>query len=127
MPTPTPEDASKFAEEMWEDIKDEVDGAENSRYLAGVKDIESGNYILMMMVPSSALADAVGPELHRTPNNKKFIAAISEEVLFDKTAEIEREMPDADDEEKNELMAEFLASFMPELFERAASMPELDI
>jgi hypothetical protein len=127
MQAPTPDDASKFAEEMWEDIKDEVDGTENSRYLAGVKDIESGNYILMMMVPPSALVDAVGPELHRTPNNKKFIAAISEEVLFDKTAEIEREMPDADNEEKNELMAEFLASFMPELFERAASMPELDI
>ena len=127
MPAPTPDDASRFAEEMWEDIKDEVDEGKNSRYLAGVKDVESGNYILMMMVPPSALADAMGPELYRTPNNKKFIAAISEEVLFNKTLEIEKEMPDANAEEKNELMAEFLAEFMPELFERAASMPELDI
>lgn len=127
MPAPTPDDASRFAEEMWEDIKDEVDEGKNSRYLAGVKDVESGNYILMMMVPSSALVDAVGPELYRTPNNKKFIAAISEEVLFNKTVEIEKEMPDANDEEKNELMAEFLAEFMPELFERASTMPELDI
>lgn len=127
MHEPTPEEADKFLEQTLEDLMGDVDNPDNSRYLAAVKDVESGNYILFMMVPSSAVSDGVGPELHRTPDKHKFLAAISEDVCFAKAQKIEEEYPDANDGEKNEMMAEFIAAFMPELFERAEKMPALDI
>jgi len=113
--------------QMLEDLDANLEDPSNSRYLAGAKDVQSGNYILIMMVPSSALTDGMGPELWRTPDRYKFLAAISEDVCFAKAAEIEENYPFSDDEKKNELMAEFLAGFMPALFERALTMQPLDI
>jgi len=127
MHNPTPEDAEEFAKQMLEDLDGNPEDPSNSRYLAGAKDVQSGNYILVMMVPSSALTDGMGPELWSTPDKNKFLAAISEDVCFAKAAEIEENYPFSDDEKKNELMAEFLAEFMPALFERALTMEPLDI
>lgn len=124
---PTPEDAEEFAKQMLEDLNGNPEDPSNARYLAGAKDTQSGNYILMMMVPSSALSDGMGPELWGTPDKNKFLAAISEDVCFAKAAEIEENYPLSDGEKKNELMAEFLAEFMPALFERAMEMKPLDI
>lgn len=122
----TPEEVDKFIQQALADIDETSDDKENSRYLAAVQDVESGNYILVMMVPESALSDGVGPDLHTTGDKHKFLAAISENVFFNKAQEIEEEYPDANAEDKNELMAEFIATFMPGLFERANSMKPLD-
>jgi len=113
--------------EMLDELGGDPSSPENARYLAGAKDVQNNNTIVMMMVPTSALTDGMGPDLWRTPDVNKFVAAISEDVCFEKAAEIEGEYPDANDEKKNELMAEFLAAFMPELFERALEMEPLDI
>lgn len=112
----TPEEVDKFIQQALADIDETSDDQENSRYLAAVQDVESGNYILVMMVPESALSDGVGPDLHTTGDKHKFLAAISENVFFNKAQEIEEEYPDANAEDKNELMAEFIATFMPGLF-----------
>lgn len=113
--------------EMLDELGGDPLNPDNARYLAGAKDVENNNIVVLMMVPSSALTDGVGPDLWRTPDAHKFLAAISEDVCFEKAAEIEGEYPDANDEKKNDLMAEFLAAFMPELFERALEMEPLDI
>jgi len=126
MPSPDKENLDKFTEEMLKDLGGDVESAENHRYLAGAKDTESGISILMLMVPVSALTDGVGPDLWRTPDSHKFLAAVSEEECFTKAADIEDNFPDADDAGKNALMAEYLASFMPALFERAYKMKPLN-
>lgn len=127
MQNPSHEDADKFIKEMLDELGGDPLHPDNSRYLAGAKDVANDNLIILMMVPPSALSDGVGPDLWRTPDEHKFLAAISQDVCFKKAEEIEGENPYANDEEKNELMAEFLAAFMPELFERALDMEPLDI
>lgn len=127
MTDPTQEEADKFLKRVMEDLGHDLDNFGETRYLAAVKDLQSDNYILVMIVPPSALSDGVGPDLHRTPDDHRFLAAISQNVFFDKAEKIEEEFPDANEEEKNELMAEFIAEFMPALFERAVEMPALDV
>lgn len=126
MPSPDKDNLDKFTKEMLEDLGGDPESAENHRYLAGAKDTESGISILMLMVPVSALTDGVGPDLWRTPDKHKFLAAMSEEECFTKAADIEDNFPLANDERKNEMMAEYLASFMPALFERASTMKPLN-
>lgn len=127
MQGPTPEELNEFMSQLIEDLGDDWDSVANQRILAACKDVRSDNYMLLMAVPSSALNDTAGPDLWRTPDKKKFLAAFNEEVLFSKAEEIQEENPNYTDEEKNEAMAGFLASFMPALFERALELPELDI
>ena len=130
---PMPEDPAfksmmdRFMKQVEDDVEDEWAATTKSHVLAAVQDVKSNAYIIVMAVPSSAFADGVGPELFATPNKNRFIGGISQDVLYYKAEQIEKENPDSTIEERDDLMAEFISSFMPELLERAASMPELDI
>lgn len=103
----------------------ETDGSPG-RVLAACQDSESDIYLLVMAVPASALMDGVGPELFRTPDEKKFLACLNENMLWEKAQEIIAEQNQESEEKKNSLMAEFIAEQLPPLFERARDMKPLD-
>jgi hypothetical protein len=121
------DDLDRFAQEMMEEIGENPNGPDGLRVLSGARDTLNGITIYMMAVPPSALADGVGPELWATATEKKFYAALSENVLFAKAEEINNIYPEVDAEEKNHLMSNFIAAYMPELFERALLMKPLDL
>ncbi len=120
-----PEKLDTFISEILEELGGDAPTEQNNRVLAACKDVTTDNYLILMAVPASALSDGTGPEVYRTSNEKKFLAAFNEEELFIKAEQILEENPNSTDEEKNELIAEYLAGFMPALFERAAELPEL--
>ena len=117
----------KFIEQSEKDILDEWASPLSSNILAVVQDTNCTSYIMVMAVPPSALDDGMGPALFRTPDKNRFIGGINQDALFYKAEQIEIENPDSTLEERDHMMAEFISSFIPELMERAASMPELDI
>jgi len=125
MNQPPPEEIDKFIKEIERELGTDLSSGEDTRILAACKDVESQNYLILMAVPASALSDRTGPEVYRTSDAHKFIAAFNEEELFSKADEINNEKDFITDAEKNEAMAEYLAGFMPALFERAAELPEL--
>jgi hypothetical protein len=120
-------DLAKFVERVREDMEfGETDGGPN-RIIASCQDVESDIYLLIMAVPRESLSDGVGPELFQTPDEHKFLACLNEEVLWAKADEISEENILYTSQEKNDLMAEFIADFLPPLFERAREMIPLDI
>lgn len=127
MDNPNQEDVDKFIQRMKEDMEyGETDGGPN-RIIASCQDTESDTYLLIMAVPRDALSDGVGPELFRTPDAHKFLACFNEEMLWEKADEIEKEDVFYTSQEKNDLMAEFIANFLPPLFESAREMKPLDM
>lgn len=121
------EEWSEFTKKIEEDMAyGETDGAPG-RVLAACQDTDSDIYLLVMAVPSSALQDGVGPDLFRTPDKRKFLACLNEEVLWEKAKQINEEDEFGETEEKNKKMAEFIAEQLPPLFERAQAMEPLDI
>lgn len=127
MSDPNNEDVARFIQRMQEDMAfGETDGGPN-RILASCQDTESDIYFLIMAVPRQSLSDGVGPEIVRTPDSHKFLACINEEILWEKAEEISNENILYTTQEKNDLMAEFIADFLPPLFERAREMVPLDI
>lgn len=124
---PDDKDVAKFIQRMQEDMDfGQTDGGPN-RILASCQDTESDIYLLIMAVPRESLSDGVGPEIFQTPDEHKFLACINEEILWDKAEEISNENILYTSQEKNDLMAEFIAEFLPPLFERAREMVPLDI
>ena len=127
MHDPREEDVARFIQRMKEDMEyGETDSGPN-RILASCQDTESDIYLLVMAVPKEALTDHVGPDIWRTPDEKKFLACFNEETLWEKAEEIDNENTLYTNQEKNDLMAEFIAEFLPALFEQAREMKPLDI
>ena len=117
----------EFTKRVEEDMAyGDTDGSPG-RVLAACQDSETDIYLLVMAVPTSALMDGVGPELFRTPDKKKFLACLNEEMLWEKAQEIIAEQNEEPEEKKNSLMAQFIAEQLPPLFERAREMEPLDI
>jgi hypothetical protein len=123
------QDSSSEFEEFLEKIREELLASETDgepqRMLAAVQDSDTGIYMLLMAVPATALDDGMGPDIWRTPDEKKFLAAFSEEILIEKADEISLQYEDLD--EQNNAMAEYIGSFVPDLFQRAAALPKLAI
>ena len=117
----------KFIERAQKDIEEDPEGVMKDHVLAVAQDGESGIYMLLMSVPPSAFSDGTGPEVFYSSEKDKFIGGLNSEVLLHHAEQIENENPDFSEEEKNEAMAEFIAGFMPGLFEIAAKMQPLDI
>jgi len=108
------------------DIGSDLEGAIKDNILAVAQDGESGIYMLLMSVPPSAFSDGTGPEVFYSSEKDKFIGGLNSEVLLHYAQQMENENPDFSDKEKNEAMAEYIAGFMPGLFEIAAKMQPLD-
>ena len=123
------DDAAREFEEFLEKVRGELvttsEDGEPQRMLAAVQDSETGIYMLIMAVPASAIEDGQGPDIWRTPNEKKFLAAFNEEILMEKADEISLEYDTL--EEQNDAMAEYIGGFVPDLFRRAASLPKLSL
>lgn len=115
----------KFREDVQNDLELTKEDSSPNRILAACQDTEFNIYLLVMAVPPSALIDPESPDLWRTPTNNKFIVCLNEEILKNKADEIENETFEND--ERNEMMAGFIASFLPAMFERAREMEPLDI
>lgn len=113
----------QFLEEVQADLEGAAEDHEPQRVLAAVKDGISGNYMLVMAVPSSALSDSIGPDIWRTPDEHRFLAVFSEDILVSKADEIQELFSTT--EERNNAMAEYIGGFLPALFERAANLPKL--
>lgn len=126
MNTPSDDELSEFAQKVEEDMAYGSTDGSPGRILAACQDTQSSIYLLVMAVPVSALEDGVGPDIWRTPDKGKFLACLNEEILWDKAQEITQENNDSSPEEKNRIMAEFIAEQLPPLFERARSMEPLD-
>ena len=128
----TPDETSKnqkmatFREKVAADLDDAGEDGTAGRVLAACQDTESDLYLLIMAVPRTALDDAESPDLWRTPDKNKFLVCINEEILAQKAAEINEEFNGPDDD-KNLKMGEFISSYLPAMFERAAAMKPLDI
>jgi len=115
-----------FREKVAADLDDAGEDGTAGRVLAACQDTESDLYLLIMAVPRTALDDAESPDLWRTPDKNKFLVCINEEILAQKAAEINEEFNGPDDD-KNLKMGEFISSYLPAMFERAAAMKPLDI
>ena len=126
MDEPTEEQIDKFIKRAQDDIGDDWEKAVKDNILAAAQDSETGIYIVLMAVPSTAFSDGVGPEVFYSSEEGKFIGGLNQEVLLEQAEEIERENPHYTNEEKNDAMAEFIASFMPGLFDAARQMIPLD-
>jgi len=128
----TPDETSQnqklatFREKVAADLDDAGEDGTAGRVLAACQDTESDLYLLIMAVPRTALDDAESPDLWRTPDKNKFLVCINEEILAQKAAEINEEFNGPDDD-KNLKMGEFISSYLPAMFERAAAMKPLDI
>lgn len=114
-----------FKDKISADLFDENAPAANGRMLAACQDTQSDTYLLVMAVPRTALNDAESPDLWRTPDKNKFLVCINEETLAQKAIEIADE--EISDEQKNFKMSEFISSYLPAMFERAAAMTPLNI
>lgn len=117
---------NKFRQDIEDDL-DSSNGSEYGRILAACQDTISDVYLLIMAVPETALNDPESPDIWRTPDKKKFIVGLSEKILLKKVEAIEDENISISDEAKNELMARYIATFLPAMFERAKKMEPLDI
>lgn len=125
----------EFRKQVWDKFRQDVQTDLNltkgdsspGRILAACQDTESNIYLLIMAVPASALNDPESPDLWRTPTVNRFIVCLNEDILKNKVDEIENEKFYAAPEEKNEIMANFIAGFLPAMFERAYEMGPLDI
>jgi len=124
---PDKEQIDKFIKRAQDDIGDDWENAIKDKILAAAQDSETGIYIILMAVPSTAFSDGVGPEVFYSSEEGKFIGGLNQDVLLEQAEEIEKENPFYTEEEKNNAMAEFIASFMPGLFEAARQMIPLDI
>jgi len=125
----------EFRREVWDKFREDVqsdlnlirDDSSSGRILAACQDTECNIYLLVMAVPASALNDPESPDLWRTPTANRFIVCLNEDILKNKVDEIEIENFYAAPAEKNEIMANFIAGFLPAMFERAYEMGPLDI
>lgn len=127
MREPDDEKLAEFTQKVEEDMAFGSTDGSPGRILAACQDSDSDIYLLVMAVPASALEDGVGPDLWRTPDKHKFLACLNEDILWEKAQQITEEENDSSPEEKNRLMAEFIAEQLPPLFERAHEMEPLDI
>jgi hypothetical protein len=118
---------SKFMEQILADLDYEGEEGSPNRILAACQDTTSDLYLLVMAVPRSAIVDGDGPDIWRTPDKNRFLVCINEEVLVEKVEYINLMEPDASEDQKNEMMGEFISGFLPAMFEKAATMEPLDI
>lgn len=112
-----------FLEQVYKELEDGATEEEPQRMLAAVKDSASGNYMLVMAVPASAIIDGIGPDIWRTPDEKRFLAVFNEETLIKVADQIQEDFETTD--ERNNAMAEYIGGFIPALFERAEQLPKL--
>lgn len=130
MPEPhhDPELWAKFKNEIELDLSHaDLESNSPSRILAACQDTQSQIYLLVMAVPPTALDDGIGPDLWRTPDKHKFIVCLNQELLFEKAEELTKEHENLTSENANRFMTEFIAEFLPAMFERASEMEPLDI
>lgn len=123
------DNSSRQFEEFLNNVREELTTTESDgqpqRMLAAVQDSQTGIYMLIMAVPASAIEDGQGPDIWRTPDEKKFLAAFNEEILIEKADEISLLYQTLD--EQNDAMAEYIGGFVPDLFRRAAALPKLSL
>lgn len=117
------EEMQTFLEQVYKELEDGATEEEPQRMLAAVKDSASGNYMLVMAVPASAIIDGIGPDIWRTPDEKRFLAVFNEETLIKVADQIQEDFETTD--ERNNAMAEYIGGFIPALFERAEQLPKL--
>lgn len=117
------EEMQTFLEQVYKELEDGATEEEPQRMLAAVKDSASGNYMLVMAVPASAIIDGIGPDIWRTPDEKRFLAVFNEDTLVAVADKIQEDFETTD--ERNNAMAEYIGGFIPALFERAEQLPKL--
>lgn len=117
------EEMQTFLEQVYKELEDGATEEEPQRMLAAVKDSASGNYMLVMAVPASAIIDGIGPDIWRTPDEKRFLAVFNEETLIKVADQIQEDFETTD--QRNNAMAEYIGGFIPGLFERAEKLPKL--